>query len=139
MEVPLDPTTLSPSPFYEPKTEEEKAKAREAGEAVAAAKRAEEKAAFSWAKENCSLEVITEPSQRFEVTRDTAICLVRVEGDCPHGVAVTVDGQALPSATLGDSMTQIFFSKEGSRTITLFPDGEMGQITAIEIWTLSAP
>lgn len=136
MEVPLDPTTLSPSPLYEPKTEEEKAAARAAGEAAAAAKQAEEEAALSWAKENCRLEVFKAPTH-FELTSDAAICLVRVKGDCPHGVTVAIDGQLLPSITLS-GMTQVFFSHKGATSVTVSPDGDMGQITAIEVWTLNA-
>jgi hypothetical protein len=146
METPIDPATALPSPLYEPKTEEEKAAAREASDRAEAQQVAEREAALSWAKENCQIKVFRMCSRFFEITSQNPICLVRLEGNCPHGVIASIDNQEVATSgePLGETTSQVYFSREGASLVALSADDNDGSvagvyITKVELWSLIAP
>lgn len=97
MEVPLDPSTLSPSPFYEPKTEQEIAQARRDREQAEAA----QIETVGWVDRYCQVTEVTVNASRFTllIPAGEKVCRIDVQTSLRYDVDIVANGEVIGAVT----------------------------------------
>lgn len=147
MGVPIDPTTLQPSPLYEAKTEEEIARVRNAREK----EEAERAETLQWVDHHCKVTkvMVYAPFYTLQIPAGKRVCRIDVDTTLRYDVEMVAGGETVIGFITGPISDQYqpgmtgYLSKEGvTGVVYLKPivgptSASSGTIKEMRIWTKS--